>query len=278
MRRLIEQKNSLIIAASFGYADSTTRLAKEYPDVRFMQVFGPETAANLAPYAVKMYQVWYAMGVAAGRATKTNQVGFVAGHPVPPLIWYMNVFMKGARSVNPKTELKVTYINHWFDPSLSSQAADALVNQGTDVIAGLLDNSVAVAQVAERRGVWLIGHNTDLSRFAPTKYLVGTEWLWGPLYVRTIEAIFNKEQFGGNPLFIGGLKEGYLGITGFGPNVPPALKDEVRQAVDRVAADDSFLYDGPMRTNKGVEIVKAGERLPFTVGVDWYAEGISAPK
>src|ERR1043166_3196992 len=179
MRRLIDQGNRLIIAASYGYHDTTKKLAAENPKVSFLQVFGDDQAKNLGTYGVAMYQPWYVMGGVAGSMTKTNKLGVVIAHPIPPLKWYVNVFQMGARSVNPNATVTVTSINHWFDQNLAAEATEALIASNHDVVTGLLDNMVAIAQTAEKRRVWVISQSTGLQQFAPNSFLVGTEFRWG---------------------------------------------------------------------------------------------------
>src|SRR5260370_34445260 len=101
MRRLIDDKTDLIIAASFGYQDSTVKLAAEYPKVKFLQAWGFKPAINLGTYSSKMYEAWYVMGIVAGKMTKTGKLGFVAAHPIPPMKWQINAYVFGAKSLNP---------------------------------------------------------------------------------------------------------------------------------------------------------------------------------
>lgn len=276
MRRLINSGVDMIIAASFGYQDSTVKLAEEYPNVNFLQAWGFKPAPNLKTYSSRMYEAWYVMGIVAGRMTKSGQLGIVAAHPIPPMKWQMNAYIRGARSVNPAVEGRVTFINHWFDPSLAAEATDALIAQGVDVLCGILDNSVAVAQTAEKRGVYLIGHNADLSSFAPNSCLVGTEWLWGKLYTDVIEKQFTEGLTSITDDVNGGFKEGYVGITGFNKVVPEEVKQEALHAIEAIKRGEIDVYAGPIRDNKGAIVVNENESLTHNqiMGIDWLIEGI----
>jgi basic membrane lipoprotein Med (substrate-binding protein (PBP1-ABC) superfamily) len=189
--------------------------------------------------------------------------------------WQINAYVLGARSVNPNVTATVTYINHWFDPVLASQATEALINQGHDVVCGVLDNSVGVAQAAERRGAWLIGHNADLSKFAPTRQLVGTRWIWGKLYEDEIRSMLDNAWVGGHDR-VGGLHEGYVGITGFSAAVPQRVQQEVALASELISSGALVVYTGPIRDNTGTERVPAGKTLSYndTMVIDWLVEGV----
>jgi basic membrane protein A len=276
MERLINDGAKLIVATSFGYQDSTVDVAARYKDVRFLQAWGFKHSDNVASYSAKMYEPWYLMGIVAGRMTKTGKLGVVAAHPIPPMKWQINAYAIGAKSVRPDIQVTVSFINHWFDPVKSGDATEALINQGHDVICGVLDNSVGVAQAVEKNGkAWLIGHNTDLSKFAPTRHLVGTRWLWGKLYQEEVQAVLNGTWKGGSDR-AGGLKEGYVGITDFSTPVPDEVRKEVQAARDKITQGTLAVYTGPLRDNAGKERVAAGRTLTHEdiMAMDWLVEGV----
>lgn len=275
MERLVSAGAKVIVATSFGYQDATVAVASRHPEVRFLQAWGFKRSANVGSYSAKMYESWYLMGILAGRTTKTNKLGIVAAHPIPPMKWQINAYVLGARSVNPEVTATVTFINHWFDPVLASQATEALINQGHDVVCGVLDNSVGVAQAAERRGAWLIGHNADLSQFAPTRQLAGTRWLWGRLYTDEVRAMVDGGWRGGADR-AGGLREGYVGVTDLSAAVPQEVRQEVAAAQQRIANGSLAVYAGPIRDNTGQERVPAGKTLSHdeVMAIDWLAEGV----
>ncbi len=276
MRRLIDDGTNLIIAASFGYQDSTVKLAAEFPNVKFLQAWGFKPSANLGTYSSKMYEAWYAMGIVAGKMSKTGKLGIVAAHPIPPMKWQINAYVLGARSVNPKITASVAFINHWFDPGLATDAAESLVGQGCDVLCGVLDNSVAVAKTAEKRGVMLIGHNTDLSSFAPKACLVGTRWLWGKLYADSIQAMLQGTWKGTDGDINGGFNRGYVGITDFNPSVPAEVRQAAENAIAKIKSGEIMVYRGPIKDNKGKIVVAKEQTLTHEkiMGMDWFVEGI----
>ena len=276
VRRLIQDGANLIIAASFGYQDMTVNLAQEFPEVNFLQCWGFKPSQNLGTYSSKMYEAWYVQGVVAGLMTKSNRLGVVAAHPIPPMKWQINAYVHGARSVNADVQANVVYINHWFDPSLAAESTEALIAQGCDVLCGVLDNSVAVAQVAERKGVFLIGHNADLRDFAPTVCLGGTRWQWGRLYKDAIEAILSGSWSGLGGDLNGGFAEDYVGITSFSSKVPADVQARAELAREQIASGELQVYSGPLSDNEGNIVVKIGEVLTHgdIMGMDWLIEGV----
>ncbi|MCI0560971.1 MAG: BMP family ABC transporter substrate-binding protein [Nitrososphaera sp.] len=275
MERMIRSGIGLIIATSFGYQDTVYKLARKYPKVQFAQAWGFKSRPNMGSYSAKMYEAWYVMGIVAGMTTKTNKLGVVAAHPIPPMKWQINAYVLGARSVNPKVTASVVFINHWFDATLASEATASLIEQGADIVIGVLDSSVAVAQTAEKKEAYLIGHNADLARFAPTRILTGTEWLWGNLYVDVARDVLAKKPLGGKH-YTGGLAEKYVGFTAFSSLVPEPVRKAADEMAEKIRTGHKAIYAGPVKDNKGNLKVKEGEVLTHeqVMGMDWLVEGV----
>src|SRR6201986_1330625 len=97
---------ALILATSFGYySPFVVELAKKYPDVQFRHAAplwnkdkDPTNAGSYFPY---LNQAHYVNGVAAGLASKSGKIGFVAAKPIPSGLSNINSVLLGARSPNP---------------------------------------------------------------------------------------------------------------------------------------------------------------------------------
>src|SRR4030067_3498235 len=77
MENMIKQGAKLIIPASFGYLDPALRVAKKYPDVKFVHPGGYKRAPNLGTYWASTPEAFYLMGIAAGKTPKTTQPAHV---------------------------------------------------------------------------------------------------------------------------------------------------------------------------------------------------------
>jgi basic membrane lipoprotein Med (substrate-binding protein (PBP1-ABC) superfamily) len=123
MERMIAQGNRLIFSTSYGYMEPMLRVAARHPDIIFMQMNRLQTTKNVGTYSQMQYQPMYLAGMVAGHMTKTNKLGFVSAHPVPPMVQSINSFTLGARSVNPKAQTRVVWTNSWSDQMLEAEAA-----------------------------------------------------------------------------------------------------------------------------------------------------------
>src|SRR5690606_21096048 len=134
IRDLARQGNQLIFTPSFGYMEPTLKVAKEFPGVKFESITGYRTASNVSVANARYYEGRYLSGIAAGRMTRTNVAGYVAGFPIPEVLQGINAFTLGMRSVNPAAQVKVVWLNTWFDPAREREAALTLFNQNADVV------------------------------------------------------------------------------------------------------------------------------------------------
>ena len=103
-------------------------------------------------YSARMF----AAGVVAGRMSKSGNLGYVAGHPVPALLVGINSFTLGARSVNPKAHCTVIWTNSWCDPPTEAESAKTLVEQGADVVVAAVDSSLPTLHAAAKAGAFCV--------------------------------------------------------------------------------------------------------------------------
>ena len=181
MENMIKQGARLIIPASFGYLEPALRVAQRYPDVKFAHPGGYKRAANLTTYWASTPEAFYLMGIAAGKTTKTNKLGYVVALPISFFLANVNAFELGARSVNPKAETRVVFTGGFLDPGKEATAANALLEQGVDVLGVIVDSPITVVQAAEKRGAYSVGyHYLGVQKFAPKGWVSGIAFTWGP--------------------------------------------------------------------------------------------------
>jgi len=102
--------------------------------------------------------------------TKTHIAGFVGAFPIPEVMMAIDAFTQGMRSVDPKAEVHVVWVNSWFDPGKEREATMSLISQGADMITQHTDSTVVVQTVEEQhkaKNVWCFSYNSDMSKYAP---------------------------------------------------------------------------------------------------------------
>ena len=273
IRDLAAQGNRIIFTTSFGYMEPTLKVARDFPEVKFESITGLKTAPNVAIANARYYEGRYLAGVAAGRMTKSNLAGYVAGFPIPEVLQGINAFTLGLRSVNPKAEVSVIWLNEWFNPPREREAAMTLMNQGADVLA-FHSASTAVMAAAEERGKLAVAYHSDMRAVAPTAQLAAVVHLWGDYTTRRVKAVLDG-SWRSSQLW-GGVKEGMIRIEAFGPKVPQAVQREVLARQQDIADGRLHPFAGPLADNSGKARVAKGKVLDDVqiLDMNWLVEGV----
>ena len=131
---MVSQGRRLIFSTAFGFMDPTVRVAREFPDFAFENATGYKTLENVAVYNARFYEGRYLAGLLAGHSSESGVIGYVAAMPIPEVLHGINAFTIAARSVNPKLEVRVIWVNSWFDAERERDAALTLISQGADLL------------------------------------------------------------------------------------------------------------------------------------------------
>jgi simple sugar transport system substrate-binding protein len=273
IRDLARQGHRLIFTPSFGYMEPTLKVAAEFPEVKFESITGYKRSANVATANARYYEGRYLAGIAAGRMTQTRVAGYVAGFPIPEVLQGINAFTLGLRSVNPQAEVRVIWLNAWFDPPREREAAITLFNQNADVVA-FHTGSNAVMVAAQERGKFAIGYHSDMRKVAPDAQLLTVTHQWGAYYSRRAREVLEGRWASGDVW--GGVREGMVRVEGFGSKVPKAVQDEVLQRQKELASGQLQPFTGPMSDNEGRQVLAPGKKLtdPEILGMNYLVQGV----
>lgn len=269
----LAQNHDVIFTTSFGYMDPTLNVAKKFPNVKFLHTAGYKTADNMGTYFGKNFEASYLSGIAAGKVTKKNVLGYVGAFPIPEVIYNLNAFTLGAQSVNPDVKVKVVWSNTWFDPTVERQAAVSLLDQGADVLMAYQD-SPATIQAAAERGALAGGNDSDMTRYAPEAYLTNPTWNWGPYYLKTVQAIadgtWKSEQY------LGSMADGMVDLAPLGSSIPDDVKALVEEKKKEAVAGSLKIFVGPVKDQSGAVKIEAGQELPIDqiLEMNWLVQGV----
>ncbi len=258
--------NKLIFGTSFGYMDPMLAAAENFPDVAFMHATGFKTSENMGNYFGAAEEARYLSGMAAGAATETNLIGYVAAFPIPEVLRGINAFTLGAREVNPDVEVQVVWTSTWFDPPKEGTAAESLLDAGADVIA-MHQDSAAPGQAAEAAGAKWVGYNTDMTEFAPTAWLTAAIWDWGPFYLAQTKAVMDgtwkAESVYGN------MADGMVALAPFGESVDADLQALILEREDEIKEGTFSVFPDPIVDQDGNE-----RALGDIFTMDFFVKGV----
>jgi basic membrane protein A len=263
----------VIFTTSFGYMDPTLEVAEEFPDVLFEHCSGYKTAENMATYFGRMYQPRYLSGIVAGEMTDSNIIGYVAAFPIPEVIRGINAFTLGVRSVNSDAEVRVVWTNTWYDPVKEREAAEALLDEGADVITQHQDTTEP-QKAAKERDALSVGYDSDMREFVGDTVLTSPQWNWGTYYVDTVSEMVNGTWE--THQFWGGLETGVVTLAEYSPLVPDDVRAQVDAERERIVDTDWDVFCGPINDQDGNEAVAEGECMPDPdmLNMSWFVEGV----
>jgi basic membrane protein A and related proteins len=251
---------SLLFPTSFGYySPHVLKLAAQFPKVRFEHAGGLWTekdAKNAASYFGYIDECCHLSGIAAGYATKSGKLGFVAAKPIPQVLRNINAFALGARLANPKATVQVIFTGDWSMPTKEAEATNSLVDQGIDVVTCHVDSPKVVVETAERRGAMVCGYHADQSPLAPKGFLTGAEWNWEELYPGFIKTMMSGGTIPN--LVRGGLKEKIVKASPYSALVSAEARKHADDAKAKLTAGEYVIFKGPIVDNKGNTVIGAG--------------------
>lgn len=278
IKECIDEGCNIIFTTSWGYMETTAQMAEEYPDVYFSHGTGyMSNGKNFNNYFGRIYQARYLSGIVAGMNTKTNMIGYVAamGLDNSEVTGGIDAFALGIYSVNPDAKVYVKVTNSWYDPEAEKQAAETLLDMGCDVITQHCDTSYPQT-LAQDRGVYGIGYNSDMSKEAPDACLCSVIWNWSAYYTSAVQSIIDGTWDGSN--YYGGMNENLVGITELADFCAEGTADRVKEAKKQIMSGELGVFDGVIETNTGDTVGEAGKTLDdatITGAVNWYFKTVN---
>ena len=270
--RLAREGAGLIFTTSFGYMDTTIKVADRFPDVKFEHATGYKRAPNVSTYSGRFYEGRYVIGQIAARMSESGIAGYIVSFPIPEVVRGINSFMLGAQSINPDFKIKLIWVNSWFDPGKEADAAKVLIGQGADIMVQHTD-STAPLQIAEEQGAIGFGQASDMFAFAPTAQLTAVIDDWGPYYVARTQAVLD------------GTWESMDTWDGIGPrmvvmadytNVPDDVAAMAMETEAKIASGELHPFTGPIYDQEGTMVIGEGEVLDdgALLSMNWYVRGV----
>ena len=216
---------------------------------------------------------------AAGKATKTDKLGYIYAFPIPQTLANINAFTLGAQSVDPKATVTTISTGSWCDPSVQSQAVKTLLDQKVDVITQHQDCTKTIIEATEAAGAMSVGYHADASELAPNGWITGSEWNWGPLYtdiVKTVQAgDFKTSDYNGD--YRVGLQTGDNPFveSAYGPMVTADTKALIETAKQRFI-DGGSPFEGPVKDQDGKVVYPKGEQPTYAEveTMDFFVDGV----
>ncbi|MBM7579916.1 BMP family lipoprotein [Jeotgalibacillus terrae] len=169
MNTAVRNDFDLVFGVGFLLNQALTEVASQNPDTNFALIDDVSEGDNVASITFKEHEGSFLVGVAAGMATESDQIGFVGGVESDLINKFAAGFQAGVEAVNPDADVQIEFAGDFNDAARGQQIAASMYGSGVDVIyhaAGGTGNGVFteaknLKQQDPDRQVWVIGVDRD---------------------------------------------------------------------------------------------------------------------
>lgn len=277
IQECVDEGCNVIFTTSWGYMQPTADMAEKYPDIYFSHGTGyMSNGTNFNNYFGRIYQARYLSGIVAGMNTTTNKIGYVAAQDSSnsEVTGGIDAFAMGVYSVNPDAVVYVKVTNSWYDPVAEKAAAEELLAMGCDVMSQHCDTPYPQT-LAQEKGVYGIGYNSDMSKETPDSCLCSVIWNWSAYYTSAVQSVIDGSWDGSN--YYGGMSEGLVEITELADFCVEGTQEKVDEATTQILSGSFNVFDGVIETNDGSTVGEEGKTLDdatITGGINWYFKNV----
>jgi basic membrane protein A and related proteins len=172
MRGLARKKVDMIAAIGFSQTQAVQKVAREFPNVRFVLIDSVAQGPNIESVMFKEQEGSYLVGVAAAMASKSKKLGFVGGMDIPLIRAFACGYNQGAKAQAPKVEIVQNMVGTtaaaWNDPAKGGELARAQFARGVDVVFAVAGGSgMGTLQAAKEQGKLAIGVDSNQNYLHP---------------------------------------------------------------------------------------------------------------
>jgi len=254
----------LICCIGFLQTTALKNTADSYSDQNFMLVDSVVSKDNVASYTFDEHEGSFLVGELAGSLTTQDfsagggetksgetTVGFVGGVKSDLIQKFQAGFEAGAESATSDVEVLTNYVGDFNDPTGGREAANAMYNDGADIIYHASGNTgTGVFRAAQDKGRFAIGVDRDQSVTKDSfedVILASMVKSVDTAVFNSIEATVNGNFKGGSVVSLG-LAEGGVGITygqQLGSEIPQDVKDSISSSEQSIIDGDQSVPTTP---------------------------------
>lgn len=246
VRELAEDGYDLVIVGGFNLIEAVAEASRDFPETSFAitdipvaEVPGAGDNLRGLPFDQEPAGVLagYLAGLSAAEEDEGATVGVIGGQRIPPVESWIRGFRVGLAEAAPSVEAVVDYSGTFEKPRRCERIADEQIAAGAVLIFEAAARcGIAAIERAGESGVFAIGTDGD--------YLDLGDHVLASALKRTDIAVFETvrdlldDNFRGGEDRLFTIADGGVGLSEFGPAVPPRIREAVEQRAAALAAED----------------------------------------
>ena len=255
LRRAADAGFGLIIDLEFSHSEYFPTVAADYPDTLWSFFNLPIEGDNIRSVVFKEHEGSYLAGALAAMMTtvegndKINPdkvIGVIGGTVSEGIDKFISGYIEGAHHVDPDVDVLVSYTNDFADPTTGRTAAEAMYDQGADIVFQVAGGAgLGVFEAAKDANHYAIGVDTDQDSLAPG-YILTSMVKRADLAVEQLMTDYAGGTFEGGTVLNLGLAEDGVGLSDFTETrdeIPAEFLTEIDDLRQQIIDGDIKVWD-----------------------------------
>ncbi len=232
----------VVIGHGFQFGDPALEVGELYPDTKFVCIEADASAENVASYTMKCEETGYLQGMLAAGMSQSGNIGFIGPVQGASLVKIMNGYEDGAKEVNPDINYQTAWTGSFTDTALAKEAAQAMIDNGADVIGHCANEAgTGALNAAQDAGLFATGDSYDQSALAETAILSSAVY-HVPELIKTAVNDVKEGNFKGEVKELG-MAEGVVELV-YNKAMLDKIPEDVKKLVD---AKEAEIKDGSFK-------------------------------
>ena len=178
LRGYAEDEYDLVIGHGSQFGATIEQIAADFPDTAFAWGTASDTFGlpNVSAYTAAADEGGYVQGVMASMLSSSGNIGVVGPIDVGDASLYVNGFRNAAQGMG--SNVSINFIGSFSDVPLATEAANAHVANGADVMTGTAQMVVGAVGVADQNDVLWFGTQSNQSSLAESIVVSSQVYKW----------------------------------------------------------------------------------------------------
>ena len=218
MRRAADGGFGLVISLEWIHGEAMEKVAQDYAETNWVIMNQTRQGDNIASVLFSEHEGSYLAGALAAQVTTDTSIqgineeaiiGVIGGVKSPGIDKFIVGYIQGAQAINPDIEVKVAYSESFGDPAKGQQMAQAMFDEGADIVFQVAGGTgIGIIEAARGAGRYAIGVDTDQDGMAPGNVLTSMVKRVDVAVERIVEAYADDEFPGGETMLFGLAQDG----------------------------------------------------------------------
>jgi basic membrane protein A len=248
LRAMAKAGYDLVVTHSFDTAEILTKVAKEFPDTKFMTIDAFIDLPNVRSAQFREHEGMFLVGMVAASMSETGRIGYVGASDTPFGHRWAYGYEQGAKHVKEDIVYTDGYVGSYNDPARAKELALAQQQKGADVImASAAGGNYGVFEAAKEKGFYTFSVDVDECHLDPD-HIIGSMVKKSDVAVYTaMKELAEGDLTTGQKTY--GLKERGVGLCILEypdhpeNDIPQEVLDKVKEAREQIASGELKVID-----------------------------------